>query len=175
MRILVFFLFFTSLFSSEYDDLLLRAQASMYPKIILLDKNINTKIIDNMVSLTIIYEKKEMDRAKKFKDMIDHEYNSKIGTYEFKVNLLSIKNFSDLDTSTAYYIFDTAGTNKKPVILHSIDNNRICFSYNYKDFNKGALISLFLKEKTYIYINKSFINVYSIKFVPIFYKIAKAI
>ena len=67
------------------------------------------------------------------------------------------------------------GVDKKPVILHSINNNRICFSYHYKDFDDGTLISLFLKEKTYIYINKSFINVYSIKFVPIFYKIAKAI
>jgi len=163
-----------SLFSLDYDNLLIRAQASMFPKIILLDKNVNANITDSTVSLAVIYNKRELKEAKILKNLIDSQYKEVLGKYKFKVNLIDVEDFKDSDSSTAYYLFDSSGVSKKRVISHALNHRRICFSYNYKDFDDKTLISLFLKEKTYIYINKSVINDYNIKFVPIFYNIAKA-
>jgi len=59
------------------------------------------------------------------------------------------------------------------VVSHASSNNRIVFSYNYTDFKYDALISLHVKEKTYIYLNKSTVKLYGINFLPIFYKITK--
>jgi len=174
MKILALLLVYMSLFSLDYDNLLIRAQASIFPKIILLDKNINSNVIDSTISLAVIYNKREFKEAQILKDFIDSKYRGVLGEYKFQVNLINVENFSDADSSTAYYLFDSSDSNKKRVISHALNHRRICFSYNYKDFDDNTLISLFLKEKTYIYINKSVINDYNIKFVPIFYNIAKA-
>jgi len=173
MRMFLLLLICASLFA--YDSLLLRAQASMFPKIILLDKNIKSKMIDDVVSLAVVYEKNEFKQAKIFKDMIEKNYNNKLGKYKLSVNLINIKKFSDSDNSSSYYFFNTNGIDKKRVIEHAVKRKRICFSYDYKNFKDNTLISLFLKEKTYIYINKSVIGEYNIKFIPTFYKIAKVI
>jgi len=175
MRIFLIFLFFVSLHASEYDQLLLRAQAVMYPKIILLDKGIKDKIKDNTISLSIVYNTEEVKQAKEFKKMIDDKHKSKLGTYKLDVILLNTDKLSASTISTSYYIFDASGNKKRNIISQATDNNRICFSYNYKDFSFNTLIGLLLKEKTYIYLNKSVIKDYSIKFVPIFYKIVKVI
>ena len=54
-------------------------------------------------------------------------------------------------------------------------NQRICFSYNHNDLDNGSLISLQLKEKVYIYLNKNKLNEYDIKFKPVFYNIVKLV
>ena len=175
MRILTLLLFFMSLFASDYDHLLLRAQASMFPKIILLDKNLEDKTIDSALSLAIVYDNKELKEARVVKKLVDDKYKGKLGKYKFNVNLINIDDFRDTDSSSAYYLFSSSGVKKQEVILHAINHNCISFSYNYKDFTEKTLISLFLKEKTYIYINKATVAQYNIKFAPIFYRIAKVI
>jgi len=72
MKILLIILLMSlSLYSYEYDELLLRAQASMFPKIILLDQEINLKTIDNTVLISIIYNDNEAKEANDFKSLLD--------------------------------------------------------------------------------------------------------
>ncbi len=163
-----------SLYSYEFDELLLRAQASMFPKIIVLDQEINLKTINNTVLISIIYNNNEAKEAKNFKNLITKEYKEKLGSYNLVIKTVHVDEFSSADGSSAYFIFDALGKNKKDVVTHAIKNKRICFSYSNKSFANNTLISLFLKERTYIYLNKSALNEYKIKFAPIFYKIAKA-
>ena len=163
-----------SLYSYEYDELLLRAQASMFPKIILLDQQLNLKITGGTVLLSVIYNDNEAKEANDFKSLLDKEYKGVLGSYSLVIKTVNIDEFSDTDNSSAYFIFDALSKNKKDVVTHAIKNQRICFSYSNKSFANNTLISLFLKERTYIYLNKSALSEYKIKFAPIFYKIAKA-
>ena len=175
MKILLMLLLMSlSLYSYEYDELLLRAQASMFPKIILLDQQINLKITDGTVLLSIIYNDNEAKEANNFKNLMDKEYKEKLGSYKLVIKTVHVDKFSNADNSSAYFIFDAIDKNKKNVVTHAIKNQRICFSYSNKCFANNTLISLFLKERTYIYLNKSALSEYKIKFAPIFYKIAKA-
>lgn len=173
MRILTLLLLSISLFATDYDNLLLRAQASMFPKIILLDKNIQEKTTDSTVSLGIVYNDGESEEAYVVKNLIDDKYKGKLGKYKFQVHLINANNFRDTDSSSAYYFFNSSDVKKQEIISHAINHKRISFSYNYKDFRDKTLISIFLKEKTYIYVNKATVSEYNIKFAPIFYKIAK--
>lgn len=173
MKALILFLLITSLYGIDYDNLLLRAQSSMYPKILLLDKNIGEKLTDSAIQLSVVYEDEEVDIANAIKNLIEEKYNGKVGKYQLNIKLLHVNNFSEVDTSSAYYFLDLSNNKKESIIAHAVLNNRICFSYDYKDFDKNTLISLFLKEKTYIYLNKSVLSDYNIKFIPIFYNIAK--
>jgi len=61
------------------------------------------------------------------------------------------------------------------VVGHALNNKRIVFAYSYADLEDGALISLHVKEKTYIYVNKSIVKKYGVNFLPIFYKIIKVL
>ncbi len=62
----ILFLYLTLLniaFGYNYDDLVLKAQASIFPKIILLDKKIEDKKIDGKIVNTIVYDKTDYDTA----------------------------------------------------------------------------------------------------------------
>lgn len=173
MRFFVLILFAMSLFAVEYDSLLMRAQASVFPKIMLLDKDIDNKMISGAVVLSIVYSSDELLLAKDFKEFINKEFKGKLGEHKFEIELVHIDEVTKSTNSSAYFLFSTSHSTKQEVISRSIEQQRICFSYNYKDFNNKVLISLFVKEKTYIYLNKSVLHDYGVNFIPIFYKIAK--
>ena len=45
------------LFGYNYDDLLIRAQTALFPKILLLDKNLEKKLVDGKIVYLVAYEK----------------------------------------------------------------------------------------------------------------------
>ena len=175
MRLLLILFFAVSLMAGSLDKLLLKAQAGIFPKIMLLDKDIESKSRDNKLVLGIVYTKREKRDAERLKEMFEEEHKDKLGTYKFEARLIGIENFdTDADIS-AYYVFDTNVPEVSRVVRNAANKKRICFSYNYRNFSDNVLIGLFVKEKTYIYLNKSALQAYNIKFVPIFYKIVKVI
>ena len=175
MRLLLLLFFAIELMAISIDPLLLKAQASIFPKIMLLDSTIANKTNDNKLVLSIVYANDEKASAHKFKDMIDSEYGNSLGDLTFETRLTSLNEFDKKQDAAAYYVFDASSAKKKEIVSHATKTQRICFGYNYKDFEENVLISLFVKEKTYIYLNKSALYEYKIKFTPIFYRIAKVI
>lgn len=175
MRILLLLLFSLTLFAKGYDSLLMRAQASMFPKIILLDKDISSKILNGTVSLKIIYNDDEQSQAKEFKQLIETQYQGKLGDFHLNTEMAHINDITTSDNATAYMIFSMTGNKKYSFVQNAAKHHRICFGYDYKDFDQNILISLLMKEKTYIYLNKSSLHNYDINFIPVFYKIVKVL
>ena len=163
------------LFALELNPILLRAQASIFPKIMLLDKDVSEKTPNGAVTLAIVYNTHEKEYAQNFKRLVDKEYGGSIDSYKFEVTLLDVNDQTPLKIATSYYFFDLEEARKGKLLTKAMQSKRICFAYDYKDFKENALISLILKEKTYIYLNKTSLNDYDVKFIPIFYKIVKAI
>ena len=174
MRLLVLLLFSVSLIFASTDILLLKAQATIFPKIIILDKDIQSKCRDNKLVLAVVHTKQESDAAQKLRSMIDAQYKNRLGAFSFEVRLIDIEQFDVNEEVAAYYVFDASLPSMKKVVSHAMDKKCICFGYSYKDFPNNILISLFVKEKTYIYLNRLALHEYEIKFIPIFYKISKA-
>ena len=159
----------------NYDPLLLRAQASIFPKIILLDQKLSEKTPGKELAINIITSKQSNHIAEQLKQSIKEKYHDSLGDNKLTVNVTSVEELYETPVATAYIIIETPESSFKKVVDHATSHNRIVFSYNYTDFKHNALISLLVKEKTYIYLNKSALKSYNINFLPIFYKIIKII
>lgn len=175
LLLLLFFLSGKQLYAYNYDPLLMRAQASLFPKIILLDKDLDKKISASQIILTILYSTKDHDSAQYIKDLIEAQYQHNLGNKQLIVNLSDFDNFNDSSNATAYFLLKSTASAHNKITLHASKQKRLVFCYDYKDFDSNALISVLMKEKTYIYLNKSAIHDYDIKFLPLFYKIVKVI
>ena len=162
-------------YAYDYDPLLMRAQASIFPKIILLDKDLNSKLENNQIVIEILHTPMEKDIALNIKMLIKNQYKSNLGTKQLIVNLKSFDLFDQSNQVTAYFILKGESDIHNKITSHAANNQRLVFSYDYKDFERNTLISVLMKEKTYIYLNKSAIHDYDIKFLPLFYKIVKVI
>lgn len=157
------------------DPLLLKAQASIFPKIMLLDTSISNKTQDNKLVFSIVHTQKESSNANRLKEIIEAEHQDSLGELSLEVRLNDIEEFNTKTKAAAYYVFNASSPKMKKVIMHAKKMHRICFGYNYQEFDHNILISLFVKERTYIYLNKSALHEYGIKFTPIFYRIAKVV
>ena len=159
----------------EYDPLLMRAQASIFPKIILLDKDLDSKVENEQVLIEILHSIKEKSVALKIKQLIEQQYKNNLGNKKLAVKLNEFEKFDSKNVATAYFILKGENKIHNKVTAHAAGRQRLVFSYDYKDFESNSLVSVLMKEKTYIYLNKSAIHDYDIKFLPLFYKIVKVI
>ena len=159
--------------AADYDPLLLQAQASIFPKIIMLDKQVADKTIDNEIVISIISNNGDVAAAEILRAFIEKKYKNKLGSKKLTVKLNEFVNHDSKSVYTAYILLKGTDALFKTVVTHASNKNRIVFSYDYEDFRNNALISLHMKEKIYVYLNKSALHDYDIKFTPIFYKIVK--
>lgn len=176
LLLLVMCLVTNNSWSYEYDPLLMRAQASIFPKIILLDKDLSKKIDENKVVISILYGTNEESVAEKLKGLIRDQYKTNLGKRELEIRNVGFDDFDEeSNVSTAYILLKGAGEQRNKVTRAAVSKKRLVFCYDYQDFENNALVSVLMKEKTYIYLNKSAIHDYDIKFLPLFYKIVKVI
>ena len=78
-------------YAYDYDPLLLRAQASIFPKIIMLDKDVDKKVESGQLVVLIMHSSQEKSIAIKFKDLIKQQYKNKLGKKELIINLLAFR------------------------------------------------------------------------------------
>jgi len=159
--------------AASYDDLLLKAQATIFPKIVLLDKEIAQKAVDNKILITIVYSQGDFSVAQQLHDLIRAKYQNRLGRYELEVTLQPFAQVENEVLATAYFVLSGGSGLVKSFSDYAAAQQRLVFSYDYRDFKNNALLSVLLKEKTYIYLNKQSIDSYNVKFVPMFYKVVK--
>ena len=178
VRVQVFCILFLVLFlqpvqADAYDPLLLRAQASIFPKIILLDQDLSEKTHGDDIIINIVSSSADSSVANEFRDNILEKYKKRLGGKGLVVNVSTFANFKQKNPATAYIVMQGDEALFEKVVTHAVSNKRIVFSYSYTDLENNALISLHVKEKTYIYVSKSTVKKYGINFLPVFYKIIK--
>lgn len=159
----------------DYDPLLMRAQASIFPKIILLDKDLENKINNNEVIIEVLHSAHEKNAALKIKELIEKQYKNNLGKSKLTVKFRDFESFDGAGEITAYIMLRGTRESHNKVTSFAASQQRLVFSYDHKDFENNSLISMLMKEKTYIYLNKPAIHDYDIKFLPLFYKIVKVI
>ena len=161
--------------ADRYDPLLLRAQATIFPKIILLDQDIEKKLNNDEVVIAIVSTIYDQYVAKKLKVLIENKYGTSLGSKKLTVNIKTFDKVDNASLATAYIVLEGGALNIKQVVSYASSHERAVFSYSYSDFEYDTLISLYVKERAYVYLNKSAIKLYGIRFMPVFYKITKPI
>ena len=166
---------FSSLaFGYTYKSVLLNAQVSIFPRIILLDKEVEKKLINSKVVFTVVYEDRDRDTAQDIADKIDESYKGKFGDYEYIINLVK---FSDLTTATKATAFYTLNSSQHIVKVVKIAKEKgvAAFAYDTNNLKHGLLFSLVLEKSTVLYLNKDSLLDNKIDFVDSLYLIVKFI
>jgi len=167
-KYLLLCLFFVhSLYAYVYNDLLLKTQATIFPKIILLDQNLVDKLHNNTVTLAIVYEKEDFYIAQNIQKLIEKHYNSLLDEYKFHVILLDIskiKNFNE--KVTAFYVLHLSENNVTEVSQLAAEKDIITFSYDLENLQKGLLFSVTIEQAPTFYLNKKNLYPENVNFVP---------
>jgi len=140
---LLYLCFSISLYAnSAYDLTILTLQSKVFPKIILADKDISEKLINNTLEITILYEEIDVVIANRFKKLILQNY-SKLKNFTVVVKVLEYKNFSKSTAlSTAYFFLSGKEESIVQVSDFIINNNRLNFSYEKNDIDLGIIFGL---------------------------------
>ena len=172
--ILLFFIFVNLAYGYNYDDLLLKAQASIFPKIMLLDKKIENKLIEGRIIYTIVYEKNDYNTALEITKFIDANYNGHFNGYAYKINLVEFSDLSSMTQASAIYILNSDKDIKKVADI-ARKKGIIAFSYDVKNLKDGLLFSLMLEKSTVLYMNKENLYIQKIDFVDSLLRMVKFI
>jgi len=176
IRVFLFFILFVqSLFGYNYDDLLLKAQSSIFPKIMLLDKKIQQKLVENKIIYTIVYDGNDYQTALHVKNYIDNIFRGHFDKYPYVVNAVD---FSQLDATTkasAFYVLKSSKQNIEKVADIARQKGIITFSYDINNLKYGLLFSLIIEKSTVIYLNKENLNANDIDFVDFLFQMVKFI
>ncbi len=174
-RSLLLLFFYSSLaYGYIYDTLLLTTQATIFPKIVILDQNIEAKLIDNSIVFGIVYEKEDYATAEKIKNIIRKKFNKKIDKYTLEVLLIPYETLNEKIKATAFYALNSSEKFSKIFTLAS-RQEVILFSYDLANLTpkEGALITIMNENKTVIYLNTLMLPSYQIEFIDVFYQIVE--
>jgi hypothetical protein len=106
MKNIIFILIFFAnmLYGVEYNKLLLQAQSTIYPKVMLLDKQLPHKLIEGKIVLAIVYDNGDYEAALYAKKSIEQKFHGTIGGYPYEVKIMQCPEFSRDAEVTAVYI-----------------------------------------------------------------------
>ncbi|BCD62032.1 hypothetical protein NitYY0826_C0900 [Nitratiruptor sp. YY08-26] len=180
MRLLVLIFIFTSqIFAYQYNALLLKTQVALYPKIIVLDKNIEKNIQDHKIDFAVIYEDVDELVAQKLQESIYKKFSTGIENFSLEVKTLNISDcLSDnscVEKTDAIYVLKIAPQRLKRVAQMIRGKNIYSFTYDKKDLEEGFLINVSIEKRVQIYINKKVLLENSFQFANTFYNIARII
>jgi len=163
----ILFLYLTLLniaFGYNYDDLVLKAQASIFPKIILLDKKIEDKLIDGKIVYTIVYDKTDYDTALSIEKFINKNFKGQLDKYNYEVNLVDFTNFSTQTEASAIYVLNLT-EHIENIAAIAREKGIISFSYDINNLKRGLMFSLVIEKSTVLYLEKENLYTKKIDFV----------
>lgn len=172
MRILLFLaLFYAAAFGYNYNDLLIKVQSEIFPKVLLLDKKLDEKLVNGKVVYAVLYDKLDTKIAQTVHDEVKRKHDSRLGDYDFEIQLVRFDEITDDFDATAVYALNM-GENTKKVVDMAISRGMMTFSYDINNLDDGMLLSMMIEKFTVLYVNKNHLKHYPVDFVDSLYQIA---
>lgn len=168
--IVVFVTLLLPLFASKYNSTLLQIHARVLPSIVLMDRNIESKVPTKELKIAVFYEKEDLFEAQKFATILESVEANKIGNYSIKPVLITEENQLNSEF-IAVYILSAIAPAK--VADHATDLKIISFSYKVEYVDLGVMASLVVGKQAVPYINLSTIKRSEILFSPALLSISK--
>lgn len=151
-------------FGYNYDDIVLKAQASIFPKIILLDKKIEDKLIDGKIVYTIVYDSTDYLTALSIEEFINKNFQGHLDKYDYKINLVDFASFSEETEASAIYVLNLK-EHVENIATLAKNKGIISFSYDINNLKKGLMFSLVIEKSTVLYLKKENLYTKKIEFV----------
>ena len=150
----LYFLLTQVLLAYNYDDLLFKAQASIFPKIMLLDKKVNNKLINNKLVYTIVYDNNDYVTALDVKKYIQTAFQGHFDKYPYEINIVDFNHLNMKTEASAVYVLESFKENIEKVAKIAQKKGVISFSYDVNNLKYGLLLSLVIEKSTVIYLQK---------------------
>jgi len=163
-----------SLQGAGYDSTLLKAHAKLLPKIILLDKGFDKKLVNGKVKIVVITNSKDMGSAIEFKNLIESSYKGKLMQFPLEVEIEDGDSLELSKRASAVYMMTLSSDQMQKALRLAKKENAVSFAYSLNDLSKGALVSVRVEAKTVIYFNRGSWDAESVQLRPEFFKIARA-
>jgi hypothetical protein len=161
------------LFGYNYDRVLIKAQASVFPKLILLDKDISNKVVDNKIIFTIVYHKSDYIKSIRIQKFIENKFNHTLGNYKLGVVLKEFDEVDSKDRSHAYYILKGDLQRVRSISKIAKQQRALTFVYELQYLSQEILFSLAMHNRAYIYLNRDAYHSYRVQFVDTLYQIIR--
>jgi len=160
------------LFGYSYNELLIKAQSNIFPKILLLDKMLEDKLVDGKVVYTIICEDNDFHTANHVRKLVDNKYKQKLGKYELEINVIRYSELSNKTRATAIYALNSSkGIDKVRELAGT--SGFMTFAYDIGNLKRGLLLSLMVEKSTVLYLNKRGLKGHKVDFVDSLYQIVR--
>ena len=170
--LLISFLLTSTLFGYSYNDLLIKAQSSIFPKILLLDKKLDQKLVEGKVVYTIACEDNDYQTALQVQELLNKHYQNRLGQYAFEVQVVPFSKLSAETKTTAVYALNSEdGIEKISRIAETA--GFMTFSYDIDNLKHGMLLSLMVEKSTVLYLNKQGLQNHNVDFVDSLYQIVR--
>lgn len=160
--------------AAGYDSTLLKAHAKLLPKIMLLDKNVDKKLIGGKVRIVVVSGAKDMEAATEFKNQLLDTYEGKIMQYPLQIEIVESGDIDSIRQASALYALSLRDEQMVKVARLAKKEGIISFAYNHDDLSNGVLVSVRVETKTVIYFNRSAWEPDTIALRPEFFKVARA-
>ena len=170
--LLISFLLSTTLFGYNYNELLIKAQSSIFPKLLLLDKKIDQKLVDGEICYTIACETNDYHIAQALKAQMEDKYRRRLGEYPFKVEVILFSELTRDKPMTAIYALNSEEGIAKVSAIGK-DLGILTFAYDMANLKDGILLSLMVEKSTILYLNKRTLPEYKVDFVDSLYQIVR--
>lgn len=170
----VLLLLFGVSMASEYDKLLLKAHAKLIPKIMLLDKALESKLIDGKVKIVIVAETKDRQSAELFGEYIGEIYRDTLMGYAIELEIADADSLESTTQASAVYVLSLTEEQMKKALKVAKEKGVMSFVYSLEGLSHGGLIAVRLEAKTVIYFNRSAWQSESIQLRPGFFKVARS-
>ena len=175
MKVIIsIFLFYSFLFSKTIDNSLLDIHATIMPKVLLLEHNIEDKIINNKINITIAYEKNSYKDMKFLKKAIESKYPNGISGYEIEIDFINYDAFTKCkETTNILYIFPSSQKNINNIINEYRKCDAVTFASEKEYLENGAMISIDVGKKVKPIVNLKAVKRSGISFKPVLLSISK--
>lgn len=163
-----------ALWAYQYDALLLKAQAKIYPKLLMLEEKM-TPARKKPVRLLIVARREEIDTARELAAAIRSIYHDRINGIPFRVEATTFEKLPNAGGFDGLYLLKTDPKALRRAIRLADAKGAPTFVYDYRDLDEGALIALVIKAAPLIYFNKTALGPKGPSFIDNFYTLVRFI
>lgn len=156
MRILLgLVLVSASLFAYTFDTLLLRAEATVFPKVVLLSRSYERTLVDQAVLFCIVYDEDDESYALALKSMIEEKYPNGIGYKKIQAKILPYGRLTPDIQATAFFAMPAKEESMQMLAAIARSKKIISFVYDKSHLRYGFLVSLAIERAGVLYFNRS--------------------
>ena len=160
------------IFGFNYNPLLLKAQASIFPKLLMLAKEPERLLVNNDIVFAVIHEAEDIASASKLKALMEERYDGRIEGYSLRIVLIEYEKLNDtLEASAVIALHSEEFIQELAQLV--IKKKIVSFVGDAAHLKEGFLFSLNLERSAVIYMNKPMLPYYGVEFSDTLYHVVR--